>query len=359
MRIITVVAACLVLSPALPTAQSDPGATLDIYVIDVEGGEATLFVSPAGESLLVDAGWPGLEYRDADRIATVARAAGVTQIDYLLVTHFHTDHMGGALQLAERLPIRRFIDHGETVDTGARQRAAFDAYTALRSRGVHRAVAPGDTLPLAGLDVVIMASAGAVLDVPLAGAGSANPHCDGFTFQGEEITSRYGNAEDDQSIATFVGFGRFRSVIMGDLNWNREHALMCPDNKIGAIDLYLVSHHGSETSGSEALVHAIEPRAAVMNNGPRKGGAVQTFEILAAADSLEHLWQNHYSIPGGDAHNAPKQFIANLEEGTPAPNGRTIHMGPAHAIHVAARRDGSFTVTNSRNGFSRTYRPRE
>ncbi len=359
MRIITLLPLILVLSLALPAAQSEPDETLDIYLIDVEGGEATLFVSPAGESLLVDAGWPGLEYRDADRIAAVAREAGVTQIDYLLVTHFHTDHMGGAMQLAERLPIRHFIDHGETVDTGERQRAAFGVYTALRSQGAHRAVAPGDTLPMDGLDVVIMASGGAVLDAPLDGAGGPNPHCDGFMFQGEEITSRYGNAEDDQSIATFVGFGQFRSVIMGDLNWNQEHPLMCPDNKIGKVDLYLVSHHGSETSGSEALVHAIEPRAAAMNNGPRKGGAVQTFEILAAADSLEHLWQNHYSIPGGDEHNAPEQFIANLEEGTPAPNGRTIHMGPAHSIHVAARRDGSFTVTNSRNGFSRAYGPRE
>ena len=359
MRIIILLPLCLVLSLALPSAQGEPDETLDIYVIDVEGGEATLFVGPSGESLLVDAGWPGLEYRDADRIAAVAREAGVTQIDYLLVTHFHTDHMGGAMQLAERLPIRHFIDHGETVDTGERQQAAFDVYTDLRSQGAHRAVAPGDTLPTDGLDVVILASGGAVLDAPLAGAGGANPYCDGFMFQGEEITSRYGNAEDDQSIATFVGFGQFRSVIMGDLNWNLEHPLMCPDNKIGTIDLYLVSHHGSETSGSEALVHAIEPRAAVMNNGPRKGGAVQTFEILAAADSLEHLWQNHYSIPGGDAHNSPEQFIANLEEGTPAPNGQTIHMGPSHSIHVAARRDGSFTVTNSRNGFTRTYGPRE
>ena len=164
MRIITLLPLLLASSLALPAAQSEPDETLDIYLIDVEGGEATLFVSPAGESLLVDAGWPGLEYRDADRIAAVAREAGVTQIDYLLVTHFHTDHMGGAMQLAERLPIRHFIDHGETVDTGERQRAAFGVYTALRSQGVHRAVAPGDTLPMDGLDVVIMASGGEVLD---------------------------------------------------------------------------------------------------------------------------------------------------------------------------------------------------
>ena len=223
-------------------------------MVDVEGGEATLFVAPSGESMLVDTGWPGFEGRDADRIAAAAADAGVTRIDYLVVTHFHGDHMGGALQLAERLPIRNFIDHGTTVDEGENRLAAFRLYTDLRSGGAHRVVAPGDRLALGDLDVVIIASGGAVLDAPLDGAGGANPYCEGFTFHGEDITSRYGNAEDDQSISTFVGFGAFRSVIMGDLNWNKEHPLMCPDDRIGPIDLYLVSHHGSETSGSEALV---------------------------------------------------------------------------------------------------------
>ena len=361
MRIISLLAlsAAGLASAAAPAIQSASEETLRIHVIDVEGGEATLFVGPSGESLLVDAGWPGFGGRDADRIAAAARSAGVTRIDHLLVTHFHADHMGGALQLAERLPIRRFIDHGETVDREERPRAAFEAYADLRRRGEHRVAAPGDTIPVAGLEVVILASGGAVLEAPLAGAGGANPHCDGFTFHGEEITSRYGNAEDDQSVAAFVGFGRFRAVIMGDLNWNREHPLMCPDNRIGVVDLYLVSHHGSDTSGSEALVHAIAPRAAVMNNGSRKGGAVQTFDILQAVGSLEHLWQNHYSIPGGAEHNPPERFIANLDAGTPGADGRTVHLGPAHSIRVAARRDGSFTVTNSRNGFSRSYGPRE
>ena len=349
---------CLALA-ASSAARNGSDDTLDIYVIDVEGGEATLFVSPTGESMLVDTGWPGFDGRDADRIAAAAADAGVTQIDYLVVTHFHGDHMGGAVQLAERLPIRNFIDHGTTVDQGESRLAAFERYTDLRSGGAHRVVAPGDRLPVGELDVVIIASGGAVLDAPLDGAGGANPYCEGFTFHGEEITSRYGNAEDDQSVSAFVGFGAFRSIIMGDLNWNQEHPLMCPDNKVGKVDLYLVSHHGSETSGSEALVRAIEPRAAAMNNGPRKGGAVQTFEILRATDSLEHLWQNHYSIPAGEARNRPEQFIANLEEGAPIADGRTVHMGPAHWIHVSARRDGSFTVTNSRNGFSRSFEPRE
>ena len=264
-------ALCLALGAAPTAAQDGADDTLEIYVVDVEGGEATLFVAPSGESMLFDTGWPGFDGRDADRIAAAAADAGAAAIDHLIVTHFHGDHMGGAHQLAERLPVGSFIDHGTTVDEGERQLNAFARYVDLRETARHVVAAPGDRVSIEGLDVRIIASAGAVLDAPLPGAGGANPFCEGFTFHGEDITSRYGNAEDDQSISTFVGFGRFRTVIMGDLNWNREHDLMCPDDRIGTVDLYLVSHHGSETSGSEALTHAIAPRAAVMNNGPRKG----------------------------------------------------------------------------------------
>ncbi len=347
-------ALCLALAAAPAAGQDGADDTLEIYVVDVEGGEATLFVAPSGESMLFDTGWPGFDGRDADRIAAAAADAGAAAIDHLIVTHFHGDHMGGAHQLAERVPVGSFIDHGTTVDEGERQLDAFARYVDLRETARHVVVAPGDRVPIEGLDVRIIASAGAVLDAPLPGAGGANPFCEGFTFHGEDITSRYGDAEDDQSISTFVGFGRFRTVIMGDLNWNREHDLMCPDDRIGVVDLYLVSHHGSETSGSEALTHAIAPRAAVMNNGPRKGGAAQTFEILRAAEAPPDIWQNHYSIPAGDL-NAPEAFIANLDEGVEMPDGRTVHMGDASWIRISARRDGSFTVTNSRNGFSRDY----
>ena len=361
MRITCAALLCLAMTVWSPVARGQPRDTLDIYIIDVEGGEATLFVAPSGESMLVDTGWPGFDGRDADRIAAVATEAGVTQIDYLVVTHFHTDHMGGAKQLGDRLPILTFIDHGTTVDQGARQRAAFETYSNLRSGSTHRVVRPGDPVPVAGMDVRIIASDGSVLATPLSGAGGANRFCEGFTMHGEEVTSRYGDAEDQRSVSAFVGFGRFRTIILGDLTWNKEHALMCPDNPIGMVDLYLVSHHGSDTSGSPALAHAIEPRVAVMNNGPRKGGAVQTFQILEATPSLEHLWQNHYSVAGGDEHNMPERFIANLQDDTLSgvdDDDPAIHMGTAHWIKVSAQRDGSFSVTNSRNGFSRSYAAR-
>ena len=285
----------------------------------------------------------------------------MTQIDYLIVTHFHGDHMGGALQLAERLPIRNFIDHGTTVDEGENRLAAFRLYTDLRER--RRTPRGGSWRPPASRRPRrrhhrLRRRRARQPRSPA--AGGANPHCEGFTFHGEDITSRYGNAEDDQSISTFVGFGAFRSVIMGDLNWNKEHTADVPGRQGWVRSICTWSRTTArKPPGSEALVYAIAPRAAIMNNGPRKGGAVQTFEILAAADNPPDLWQNHYSIPGGEAHNRPERFIANLEEDTELADGRPVHMGTSHWIHVSARRDGSFTVTNSRNGFSRTYGPRE
>jgi competence protein ComEC len=351
--------ACLAVVTAVALAHAQRSPTLDIYVIDVDGGEATLFVSPSGESLLVDAGWPGFEGRDANRIAAAAAQAGVKQIDYLVVTHFHADHMGGVPQLAARLPIKHFIDHGPDAQTGDRAAAAFRPYADLRSAN-HVAAAPGAKIPIAGITAQIIASNGVVLSTPLAGAGSPNPHCAGFTLQetvpGQEAT----RAEDGRSVSTAITFGSFKTVIMGDLGWNLERDLMCPTNKVGTVDLYLVSHHGSETSGSEALVYALHPRAAVMNNGAAKGGAPQTFQILRKSPDLEDLWQNHYSIAAAEA-NRPETFIANLEpralsaqsaNGQPAaPN----HMGPANWIKVSASADGSFAVTNSRNGFTKRY----
>jgi len=351
--------ACLALAASVALAHAQRTPTLDIYVIDVDGGESTLFVSPSGESLLVDAGWPGFEGRDANRIVAAAAQAGIKQIDYLIVTHFHADHMGGVPQLAAKLPIRHFIDHGPDQQTGDRAAAAFRPYADLRAAS-HVVAVPGSTIPIQGFTAQIIASNGTVLTAPLPGAGAPNSYCSGFTMQetvpGQEAT----RAEDARSVSTAITFGSFRTVIMGDLGWNLERDLMCPNNKVGTVDLYLVSHHGSETSGSEALVYALHPRVAVMNNGAAKGGTPQTFQILRKAPGLVDLWQNHFSIAAAN-DNRPESFIANLEPrglSAQGPNGQPAapnHMGAASWIKVSASSDGSFSITNSRNGFSKPY----
>jgi len=341
----------------LGSVQRPSAPTLDAYQIDVEGGEATLFVSPSGESLLVDAGWLGYGGRDADRIAAAARQAGVTQIDHLVVTHYHTDHAGGAAELAARMPIRHCVDHGS--DIGEDERAVFESYSELRRQGRHTEARPGDAISVAGLSVKIIASGGSVLGAPLEGRGGSNPLCDSFRTHGPEITGRAADGGDRRSVSLLVGYEKFRTIIMGDLTWNKEFDLVCPGNKLGTVDVYFVSHHGSDTSGSAAFVHPLRPRVAIMNNGPRKGGAIQTFQILRTSPGLEDLWQNHYSVPGGAEHNPADAFIANLEEGV-SPTGSDakrmpVHMGAAAWIKLSARPDGSFTVTNSRTGFSKSY----
>jgi beta-lactamase superfamily II metal-dependent hydrolase len=334
-------------------------STFDAYIVDVEGGEATLFVAPSGESLLVDTGWPGFDGRDADRILAVAKQAGVKQIDYLVITHYHADHVGGVPQLAARLPIRHFIDHGATV--GEDERAWYETYGGIRSKGTWREAKPGDTIPLGGVSVRVIAAGGSVLTTPLEGQGALNTLCASFKPHGPEITRRAADPGDSRSVSLALTYGKFRTVVMGDLTWNKEFDLMCPRNTVGRADVYLVSHHGSDTSGSAALVHALRPRAAVMNNGPRKGGGVQTFQILGASPGLEDVWQNHYSITAGSQYNRPEAFIANLDEGSlaaDAPQGAApVHMGAAHWIKLSASADGGFTITNSRNGFTKRYGP--
>ena len=164
-------------------------------------------------------------------------------------------------------------------------------------------------------------------------------------------------------MSTYITYGQFKTVIMGDLGWNLERDLMCPAAKIPPVDLYLVSHHGSETSGSPALVYALRPRAAVMNDGAAKGGAAQTFQILRDSPGLQDLWQNHYAIAAGASENRSENFIANLEPRTMSaqtPSGQAtapVHMGPANWTKISAAEDGSFTVTNSRNGYTKNYGP--
>jgi hypothetical protein len=290
--------------------------------------------------MLVDAGYPGFEGRDAARIASAAAEAGVSRIDYLLVTHYHRDHVGGVPALAERLPVRTFVDHGPSVEKGEQADALFSAYAAVRQKAGHLQVKPGDRVPIAGLDVRVLSSAGDVIREPLAGAGGANALCRDFTRKADDST------ENAQSVGLMVGYGRFRMLNLGDLTWNTERRLVCPANLIGTIDVYLTTHHGLPSSGPAVLVHAVRPRVAIMNNGSKKGGSPEAWQVVRSSPGLEDFWQLHHAVDAGADHNVPETFIANPDETT------------AYSIRVSATRDGSFVVTNTRNGHSRTYKPR-
>ena len=340
----------LVICVAAPTLRSQDKKPLQAYFIDVEGGQSTLFVSPSGQSLLVDTGWAGP--RDAGRIASVAKMAGVTQIDYLVLTHYHGDHAGGVVDLAGLIPIKTFVDHGPSMEETRNVPQTYAAYLKVRGEGKHILAKLGDKIPVPGLDVQIISAAAETIAKPLPGAGAANPLCADFVPKDETLDPLVGG-ENKQSVGMVISLGKFRLADFGDLTWNKEHDLACPNNLIGAIDVYVVSHHGQDISSLPMLVHAMHPRVAIMDNGAKKGGAVATFETLKKSPGLQDLWQLHYAVDAGD-HNMPEQFIANQGTGGTAPTG-VPDEGTVYTVQLTARPDGSFSVTNNRNRFHKDY----
>jgi competence protein ComEC len=368
MSLRTSLALMTALLPAALAAQ--PRTTLDIYVIDVEGGNATLFVAPSGDSLLIDTGNGGpAAARDAGRIMAAVQDAALTRVDHLITTHYHGDHFGAMSEVASRMAIRNFIDHGPNVQPNqATDDFLQKVYPQLYAKGTHTVAKPGDKIALKGLDARVVASAGQMIATPLPGAGSKNPYCASYKPKDPDPS------ENAQSVGTHVTFGRFKTVHLGDLTWNKESDLMCPTNRLGTVDLFIVSHHGQAISNSEVLMHAIAPRVAIMNNGTRKGGQPDAMKVMFASPGLEDLWQIHFSLLSGQEYTVPGMFIANGVDDQPAamPIAATpapapgpgaapppAHNGAAYWIKVSAREDGSFTVTNTRNGFSKTYAARK
>jgi competence protein ComEC len=312
---------------------------LQVYFIDVDGGQATLFVTPAGKSLLIDTGWAGNDGLDAGRIAAAAKDAGVSKIDYLLLTHYHADHVGGLPELLERMPAGTFIDHGPDSPTDPSTKKAYPAYQALLAKGHYGRITPkpGDALPIPGIKAVVISSNGELLNHALPGAGQPNAYCKTSETRPED------QSDNARSLGTLFTFGKTRLLDLGDLTWDKEMQLMCPDNRLGKVDILVVSHHGLFQSSSPALVDAIAPRIAIMNNGAKKGGSPPTFETLAKAPGLETLWQLHFSDEAG-SHNTAAQYIAN-PSGTDAANYLKLTVSPT----------GSFKVFNSRTGESKDY----
>src|SRR4051812_8142139 len=446
MKRLAIAGAAIVALTGVLFAQRATVKPLDIYVVDTEGGKAALWVAPSGQSLLIDSGNPG--NRDLDRLMAAITDAGVKQIDFLISTHYHVDHIGGLQELAKRIPIAHFIDHGPNVEEREQVQGFQAAYAELYAKAKHTVVKPGDKVPIAGLDWRIVTSAGNVLKAPLTPeSAKPNPACAGIAPKDASPTD-----DNAQSVGSVVTFGQFRAIDLGDLLWNKENDLVCPNNPVGTVDVYFVTHHGLDASGSPALVHAVQPRVAIMQNGTRKGGGVEAIKTMRSSPGFEDLWQLHWSYNAGLELNSAGVFIANIDDpatianvltasprgggpggggrgqggppsnaaagsappasggapgagaatgaaaatgagagtgasqsaaATPAPptnapvpgtagapaggpggggRGAGAAAGahtPAYWIKLSVQPDGTFTVTNSRNGFSKTYAKRK
>jgi competence protein ComEC len=322
------------------TAQAAP-ATLQIYSIDVEGGQATLIVSPSGQSMLVDTGWPGFNGRDADRIIAAAKLAGVQQIDYLVITHYHQDHVGGVPQLVDRMKIANFVDHGPNLEDAEQTRTGYANYEAAlaKSGAKHIVAKPGYHIPISGLNVQVLTAAREHIANSVEGAGQPNPSCNSEPAPPDDPT------ENSASMGVVVTYGKFRFLDLGDLTKKKELELVCPDNRVGRVAVFLVSHHGMNLSNSNALVRAVHPRVAIMNNGAHKGGSPEAWQTVHDSPGLEDLWQLHYAADSDKAQNSRENFIANVND------------AEGNYLKLVAQQDGSFAVTNSRNNYQKSYAP--
>ena len=333
----------LVALSVLPLAQAQATGQLKAAFIDVEGGQATLFLTPAGESLLIDTGWQLNNGRDADRIVAAATKLGITKLDFVLITHFHDDHVGGVPQLVAKIPVGTFIDHGlnRELDHGDVEHNFAEYQKVLATGKSKRIIAkPGDRLPLKGIEATVISADGALIAQPLPGAGQPNQAC------ATSPTRPADQTENGRSLGIEINYGKLRLLDLGDLTWDKERDLMCPANKLGAIDILVVSHHGWSQSSSPAFVHGLQPRVAIMDNGEKKGGSPGTFDTFKSSPGLEALFQLHYSAESADK-NMPAEYIANLQ-GTDS----------ANPIELTATPAGSFTITNARTHQSKTFAPR-
>lgn len=321
----------------LPAASKN----LEIYWIDAEGGASTLIVAPGGASLLVDTANRAPEDRDAKRIFAATQQAGLKKIDVLLTTHFHGDHIGSMAALSKLIPIDMYLDHGPSVELARPQvAAAYKAYEEL-SAGRRKSLKAGDKIPLKGVDVEVIMSAGEAITKPLKGGGAKNPACADFKEHPPEQ-----DPDNDQSVGFILRFGKFDFIDMGDLTWNYEQKLVCPNNLIGAVDVYQTTHHGLERSNSPQFVWAIQPTVMVMNNGPRKGGPASVFEILRKSPGLQDIWQGHVALGTPKEVNSDETMIANL-----GPSAECT----GNLLKLSVEPDGKYTMTNLRNGYSKTY----
>jgi competence protein ComEC len=309
-----------------------------IYFIDVEGGQSTLLVTPAGASLLVDTGWPGANGRDVSRIQAAMADAGISKLDYVLITHFHVDHVGGVPNLVQRVKVGEFLDHGVNREDSDITRHDYAAYIKAIGSTPRRVVHPGDTIDIPGLTTIVLSADGEHIPSVPGVKPQPNPWC------ASEPHWDLDSTENPRSAGILVRYGKFRFLDLGDLTKAKEIPLVCPNNLIGQVDLFLVNHHGMNLSNSRAFVDAIHPRVAIMNNGAHKAGSPEAWQTVHESPGLEDLYMLHTAEGSDAAHNSAENLIANLKGGS-----------DGAYIKVAASADGSFSVMNSRTGQAKNY----
>jgi beta-lactamase superfamily II metal-dependent hydrolase len=327
------------LAAALFAASAAMAANLEISVIDVEGGKAMLVVSPSGQSMLVDAGWPAIRDRQAStaRIVEAVKAAGLSRIDYLVITHYDVDHIGDVPALAAQVPVGHVFDHGEYNSTNPQAVERFKAYTAVRDKAGHTVLKVGDKIPMKGVDIEVLTASGNVTSR----SGKPNPLCKTYP-QAEELPT---DVEDNQSIGMLISFGAFRMLDLADLEAHHSNRLVCPDNRIGEVDVFNVNVHGQFKGIAPELVGAIRAPVIIQANGPRKGADAKTWPVLRGAPGARDIWQLHFSLNAAKEQNPPEDFIANPD----GPDGFKW-------LQISVASDGTYRVTNKRNGFSKEYR---
>jgi beta-lactamase superfamily II metal-dependent hydrolase len=330
--------ALLFITQTQPARAQTTSRQLLIYTIDVEGGQATLLVAPSGASLLVDTGWGDNNGRDAGRILAAMHDAGITKLDQVLITHFHTDHVGGVPNLVKRVQVGEFLDHGVNREDSDITRHDFAAYLKAIQGKPRRIIHPGDTISIPGLSIIVLAADGEHIRAVPGIKPTPNPLCAGEPKWALDTT------ENPRSAGILVRFGKFRFLDLGDLTKAKETPLVCPDNLIGTVDLYLVDHHGMNLSNARAFVDAIHPRVAIMDNGAHKAGSPEAWQTVHESPGLEDLYMLHTAEDSDAAHNSPAALIAN-------PKGD----GDGAYFKVVASPDGSFAVTNSRTGQTKEF----
>ena len=369
--------AAALLSTALVTPALAAGGTLKIVSVDVEGGGGTLFVTPSGRSLLIDTGWPsdyGLlpspdgAQNSADRIVAAAKKLGVKKIDYLIITHFHMDHVGGVVDLAKQIPIGTFIDHGPNAEhlspgvkddpqlPGGAPDILYPKYLEVIKGHQHIVAKPGQVIRMGGMTDTIVSSNGVVMSKTMPGAGAPNPACDTALAKS---TKEDGGEENTRSVASLLTFGKVKIALFGDLSWKKEYELSCPTGRLGHVNLLIVTQHGSNISSNPASIADMHPDVALMGSGGKKGGDEEAIKTVKASPGLMGFWQSHenFAHPEWDGD---KNMIANLNPpaSAVAAQAKSLFSAPpdqGHAIHAEVTKDGAITVTNDRNGYSKTY----